>query len=128
MNLPMRHFPYIFLFFLVSGCKLPDNGLVDTSAPPFISQATASPSVINVNRLASQPTDPIDTTILFSASVGDITSNTLVTYTLSDSLGNILASGNMDNNGEGKFSAIAHFHILKEDVGTYTAQFQAMNG
>ncbi len=128
MNLPMKHFPYILLFCLVSSCKLPDNGVIDTSAPPFISQATVSPNLINVNRLASQPTDPIDTTILFSASVSNIISNTLVTYTLSDSLGNILMSGDMNNNGEGKFSAVAHFHILREDVGTYTAQFQAMNG
>ena len=117
-----------FLLCLTAGCTLPDKGLIDTTAPPFISQATASPSVIDVTRIGSQPTDPIDTSISFSASVSDAGSLTVVMYTLLDPSGNVLLSGNLSSNSGGRFSSSVPFHILKEDVGTYAVQFQAVNG
>ena len=123
----MKNLLCLLLLCLAVGCKIPDKGVVDTTTPPFISQATLSPSVINVNHLANQPTDPIDTTIVFSALVEDINANTLVTYTVLDLLGNVIVSGDFTNNGGGKFSASAHFHILKQDVGTYSVKFQAVN-
>ena len=125
MNIGMKNILCIMLFCFAEGCELPDKGIIDTTAPPFISQTTMSPSVINVNRLGIQPTDPIDTSIALSAVVEDTTSSTLVIYTLLDPSGNFFSTGNLASNGGGKFSASSHFHILKQDVGTYSVQFQA---
>ena len=128
MSIGMKNLLCLLLLCVAGGCKIPDKGIVDTTTPPFISQTTISPSLINVNRLANQPTDPIDTTIILSALVEDINANTLVSYSVLDLLGNVIVSGDFTNNGGGKFSANAHFHILKQDVGTYSAKFQAVNG
>ncbi|MGA9405927.1 MAG: hypothetical protein WBW71_02220 [Bacteroidota bacterium] len=121
----MKNLLCLLLLCCAGGCKIPDKGIIDTTAPPFISQATMSPSVINVNRLGSLPTDPIDTTIGLSAVVQDTTSSPLVIYTLLDPSGNVFSTGNLAGNGGGKFSTSSHFHILKQDVGTYSVQFQA---
>jgi hypothetical protein len=117
----------VVLLCLAAGCKLPDKGLIDTAAPPFINQATTSPTLIDVTHIGSQPTDPVDTSLSFSASVNDGSSLTVVTYTLLDPSGNVLLSGSLNSNGGGRFSSSVPFHILKENVGTYSVQFQAVN-
>ena len=124
MSISMKNLLCLLLLCLAGGCKIPDKGVVDTTAPPFISQAATSPSLIDVTHLASQPTDPIDTTIIFSISVDD--ANVLATYTLLDPSGNVFLSGNLTGTNAGNFSASTRFHILKEDVGTYAVQFQAI--
>ncbi|MGA7160571.1 MAG: hypothetical protein WBZ48_06195 [Bacteroidota bacterium] len=123
----MKNLLYITLFCLVGGCEFPDKGVVDTIPPPFISQATASPTLIDVTHLAAQPTDAIDTTITFSATVDGANQYTLVTYIVSDPSDSLLVSGNLTVNNGGKFSANTRFHILKENVGIYNVQFQAVN-
>jgi len=127
VTMKMKRYFCVFLVSLAAGCKLPDKGLIDSETPPFLSQASASPSLIDVTNIASQPTDPVDTTILFSAVVNDAGSSTVVTFTLLDPSANVLVSGNLNSNGSGKFSSTIHFHILKEDVGIYTVQLQAVN-
>jgi len=127
MSIEMKNLLCLLLLCVASGCKIPDKGVVDTTAPPFISQATTSPSLLDVTHLASQPTDPIDTTIVFSVSVNGANANTLVTYTVLDPLDSVIVSGNFTDNNGGKFSASTRFHILKEDVGAYNVQFQAVN-
>jgi hypothetical protein len=123
----MKNLFFLLLLCFAGGCKIPDKGLVDTTAPPFISQATASPGLLDVTHLASQPTDPIDTSIVLSVLVSGSITSTLVTYTVLDPSNSVIVSGNFTDNGGGKFSANARFHILKEDVGTYNVQFQAVN-
>jgi hypothetical protein len=127
MGIGMKNLSYLFLLCFAGGCKIPDKGIVDTTAPPFISEATTSPSLIDVTHLASQPTDPVDTTIAFSVSVDGANASTFVTYAVLDPFDNLIVSGNLTNNNSGKFSTNTRFHILKEDVGTYNVQFQAVN-
>ncbi len=124
----MKKLSCVLLLCLAGGCKIPDKGVVDITAPPFISQATAFPSSIDVTHLANQPTDPVDTTLVFSVLVDDANTNTLVTYTVLDPSDSLIVSGNFINNNGGKFSASTRFHILKEDVGIYNVQFQAVSG
>jgi hypothetical protein len=125
MSIGMKNLLCLLLLCLAGGCKLPDKGVLDTTQPPFISQATTSPNSIDVSHLGTQPTSPIDTTIIFSVSVDSGNTSALVTYTLFDPSGNVFSSGNFAGSA-GKFSASAGFHILKEDVGTYGVQFQAV--
>jgi hypothetical protein len=129
----MKYFLSFLLLCAVAGCEFPDKGVIETAAPPFISRATATPIMIDVNHLASQPTDPIDTMLIFSASLDDRGANSSVGYALFDPAGNILLSGLLLDNGlppdqianDGKFTGSAPLHILKQDVGTYSIQFQA---
>jgi hypothetical protein len=124
MNSGMKNLFCLLLLCLAGGCRIADKGVVDTTAPPFVGNASASPSFIDVTHLGLQPTSPIDTTIVFSASVDTGSSSALVTYTLLDPEGNVLLSGTLTDFA-GKFSASTPFHILKQDVGTYGVQFQA---
>jgi hypothetical protein len=131
----MKYFLSFLALCAIAGCEFPDKGVIETAAPPFISQATATPILIDVNHLASQPTDPIDTILIFSASVDDRAVNSSVSYVAFDPAGNILLSGTLLDDGvppdqiadDGKFAGSAHLHILKQDVGTYGLQFQATN-
>jgi hypothetical protein len=131
----MKYFLSFLSLCAVAGCEFPDKGVIETAAPPFISHATATPLLIDVNHLASQPTDPIDTILIFSASVNDRAANCSVSYVAFDPAGNILLSGTLLDNGvppdtiadDGKFAGSARLHILKQDVGTYGLQFQATN-
>ena len=125
-------FPVLVTCF-VAGCELPDKGVIETPPPPLIIQATPSPSTLDVNHLASQPTDPVDTTILLFASVNNLNAETSVAYTIFDPDGNFFMTGPLADDGvypdqvagDGTLSAAAHFHIQKKDVGMYLVQFQA---
>ncbi len=131
----MKYFLSFLSLCAVAGCEFPDKGVIETVAPPFISQATATPILIDVNHLASRPTDPIDTMIIFSASLDDRAAISSVSYVAYDPAGNIFLSGTLLDNGvppdqiadDGKFTGSARLHILKQDVGTYSLQFQATN-
>ncbi len=133
MNTRMKTSLSALLLFLLAGCEIPDKGAIDTAPPPLIVQATATPGTLDVNLLANQPTDPVDTTIAFTASVSNLDAGTSVTYMVFDPVGNLLIDGPFLDDGvypdqiagDGKLSAAAHLHILKRDVGTYAAQIQA---
>lgn len=133
MNTRMKTSLSALLLFLLAGCEIPDKGAIDTAPPPLIVQATATPGTLDVNLLANQPTDPVDTTIVFTASVSNLDAGTSVTYMVFDPVGNLLIDGPFLDDGvypdqiagDGKLSAAAHLHILKRDVGTYAAQIQA---
>ncbi len=133
----MKNILLLTFFLALAGCKIPDKGIVETTAPPFINQATLSPILINVNRLANQPTDPVDSILIVMASIDnpDAGVPVTVTYTLLDPSGNLLNSETLLDNGvppdlaanDGKYTTRIHFHVLKQDVGVYTVQFQAIN-
>jgi hypothetical protein len=122
----MKNLTYVLILCFVAGCKLPDKGLLNTTPPPFISRAAASPSLIDVTTLGSQPTSPIDTTVVFSASVDTGPTGAIVTYTVLNPAGDVFLSGNMTGSA-GQFFASTPFNIQKEDVGTYSVQFQAIS-
>ena len=125
----------LLIFFLagVFGCEIPDKGLIESSAPPFLSQSTVVPSSLNVNEVAILPTDPIDTVLQCTVSASNIDNGTQVYFTLHDPLGNALANGTLlddgsaadQKTGDGVFATNVHFKILKRDLGSYTIQFQA---
>lgn len=125
----------LLIFFLagIFGCQIPDQGVIESSAPPFLSQATVVPSSLNVNEVANLPMDPIDTTIELSVAVSGAVNSTMVTYSLLNPTGSILVAGTLLDNGkspdatpgDGFFSGIARLHILKQDVGGYTIEFRA---
>lgn len=127
----MKSFPFVLFLFLLSGCDLPQKGIIDASIPPFISKAAVSPDLIDVNRLASQPKDPIDTVVQFVVSASNVDKTTQVSYSLLDPNGNPLLAGAMlysvapTGPGNGIYTAAIHLHILKEDVGVYGVQFEA---
>jgi hypothetical protein len=121
----MKNLICVLILCFVAGCKLPDKGLLDTTPPPFISRAATSPSVIDVTTLGSQPTSPIDTTVVFSASLDPGPAGAMVMYTVLNPAGNVFLSGTMTGSA-GQFSASTPFNIQKEDVGTYSVQFQAI--
>ncbi len=126
-------FSALLIICLLAGCELPDKGVIDTNPPPLILQAATTPNNLDVNHLANLPTDPVDTTVILSASINNLDAGALVTYTVFDPDGNLLLSGPMADNGvypdqvagDGKLTAATHLHILKRDVGTYSVQIQA---
>jgi len=121
----MKNLAYVVILFFMAGCKLPDKGLLDTTPPPFINRASTSPNLIDVTTLGSQPTSPIDTTIVLSASVDPGPTGASVTFTVLNPAGDVFLSGTMTGNA-GQFSASTPFNIQKGDVGTYNVQFQAI--
>ncbi len=125
MSIRMKNLTCVLILCFAAGCKLTDKGLLDTGAPPFIRLAAASPLVIDVTTLGSLPTSPIDTMIVLSASIDPGAAGAIVNYTVLDPAGNILLSGNMTGSA-GQFTASTPFNIQKEDVGTYSVQFQAV--
>ncbi len=125
MKKSMKNLTCLLILCYAAGCKIPDNGPLDTSAPPFITQASTSPSQIDVTHLGTQPSSPIDTTIFLTASVDTVATNVVVTYTLLNPDGSVLLSGGLSGS-DGKFSASIPFQILKQDVGIYGVQFQAV--
>ena len=135
VTIGMKIFSVFILLCAISGCDIPGKGVLETTPPPFIEQATSSPSIIDVNHLAVQPTDPIDTLLSFLATVGGRDPSTIVTYTFLDPSGDVLSTGTLSDDGispdhtagDGKFAASLSFHILKQDIGRYSIQFQAKN-
>ena len=51
MSIKMKNAICALIVCFAAGCKIPDKGLIDTSTPPFISQANIAPNVIDVTRL-----------------------------------------------------------------------------
>lgn len=118
---------------LLSGCEFPDTGIVESTAPPFINRATTTPNLLDVNHLAVLPGDLVDTTLTFTASAVTPEANSSVTYALFAPDGKMLLSGELRDNGtppdksakDGEFTATDRLHILKQEVGSYSVQFQA---
>ncbi|HTR81798.1 MAG TPA: choice-of-anchor X domain-containing protein [Bacteroidota bacterium] len=129
---------FIIVFFLLAdGCQTPNKGLIDTDSvpPPFISLTAVTPALINVNEVAVSATDVIDTVLQLSATVSNVDQQSRISFTIIDPSGNPIEMGALVDNGiapdrlagDGVFSGAANFSIHKEDIGTYTVQFQATN-
>lgn len=123
----MKHILSIIAVAWLAGCSLPDDQ-VDTPAPPFISFATSSLTVIDVGRLGSST---VDTTMTVSASARG-TNVTSVTALIVASDGTIRSFALSDNGAapderknDGVFTGTVKMTLSKAAVGQYGIQLQA---
>ena len=130
------------VIFLYASCTLPDKGIIDPSiSPPFLSQATLTPTLIEVNRISVtlNPNDPVDTFLVLTAAVQQPEGSeevASVNYSLINPEGTTLITDQIlsDNGtypdlsaGDGIFSGLVHLQVFKKDVGNYILQIQATN-
>ncbi len=122
----MKHILSIITVFVLAGCSLPTT-TIDTPAPPFISFATASLSVIDVGRLSGT----VDTLIAVSATAQgkNITS---VTAVIKAQDGSAASYALLDNGvapdqkaGDGIYSGNIPLRLMTSSVGKYIIQVQA---
>ncbi|HLP18223.1 MAG TPA: hypothetical protein VK470_18335 [Bacteroidota bacterium] len=126
----MKHIFSIIAVVWLAGCSLP-NDTVDTPAPPFVSFAASSLTVIDVGRLVATS---VDTAIVVTATARgtDVQSVTAdikagdgssATYLLLD---NGVAPD--QHKGDGLYTGYVMLQVSKSAVGAYTIQVQASDG
>ena len=122
----MKHILSIVTVFVLAGCSLP-NTTVDTPAPPFISLATSTLSIIDVGRIAGV----VDTTIVVTASVsGALVTSVSALITAPDGtslLYPLLDTGTFPDAraNDGIFTGRIVLHLSASAVGQYGIQIQA---
>ncbi len=122
----MKHILSFLTIFVLSGCSLPTT-TIDTPAPPFLSFATASLSVIDVGRLPAA----VDTMIAVAATARG-TNVTAVTAVITAPDGAFVSYTLLDNGtgpdqkaNDGIYTANIPLHLTTSAVGQYSIQIQA---
>lgn len=122
----MKHIIVIVMVFVLAGCSLPDT-TVDSAAPPFLSLATASFSVIDIGRLPAA----VDTLIIISATARGTAVNSVTalikapdgasaSYSLTDA-----GTGPDEKANDGIYTVQIRLHLSPSAVGQYSIQVQA---
>ena len=134
----MKPLVAFIIILTISGCQLPNNGPIEQSVPPQITESILSPTLIEVNKISSHfnPDDPVDTLVTVNAwvtdddGVGDISA---VQASLFTPEGISLDASALSVNagipsGDGKTSMLTgglRLKAMKRNLGAYTIHIQA---
>lgn len=134
-QLDMKKTSLAFILLLLGGCDLPDKGIIGPGTPPAVSTASISPAVINVTEITAAA-GIVDTLIQCNANASGLDNGGQVSVMLTGPDGSPLATATMLDDGvapdvtagDHLFSAQLHLQVAKTALGSYGAQFVAVNG
>ena len=135
-QLDMKKILTFLLLVSLGGCDLPNTVVTGPGAPPTISNASLSPTIINVNNVNPQSLSVIDTLVQCFVTADGIDNSTEISVSLLAPDGTLMDSEPLHDDGifpdskarDGVFSAQVHLQVSKSALGQYATQFIAVNG
>ena len=134
VNATMQRLLPIILLSAITGCAIPDKGIIEATTPPVVTPAGISPGVIEVNKISQHfdPDDPVDTTILVLAIVTDQDGMEEIRSTsalLFDPEGRALSTSSLTDDGiypdqvanDGLYSVKIRLTTTKKHIGNYSS-------